>query len=134
MRGAFPVKKKTITKKTPSKKKTVAKIKTVGTKTIKPKDASMSKDLLDIEKKIKIIVSEILGVPQKKITRKAHFINDLGMDSMKALEILAALERLFNVQVDEENLQNMINLEKIMIMVEELLSKKKNKTKKKKTK
>ncbi len=44
-----------------------------------------------LEKEIRSIISEITEIEPEKITPDAKFVDDLGMDSMMALEILAAL-------------------------------------------
>ena len=52
----------------------------------------------------KIIVDE-LNVNPDKITLDASLSEDLGADSLDAVEIIMALEEEFNVQIDDSNLQ-----------------------------
>jgi len=58
----------------------------------------------NLEKEIKKIVAEITEIEQEKITPEAKFIEDLGMDSMMALEILASLEKKYKIRIPEESL------------------------------
>ena len=42
--------------------------------------------------KIKEIIMDKLGVEESKITNEAHFINDLGADSLDQVELIMQLE------------------------------------------
>lgn len=50
-------------------------------------------DAVTLENELKEIVAKIVEVDPEKITPEARFVEDLGMDSMMALEILAAIEK-----------------------------------------
>ena len=63
---------------------------------------------------IRRIVAEILEVQPDSIGTSAHLIEDLGMDSMMALEILATVEKRFRIRVPEENLPKMTTIDRIV--------------------
>lgn len=46
-------------------------------------------------------IREHLGVDPDKITPGAHFIDDLGCDSLDVIEITMALEEVFNVEISD---------------------------------
>ena len=50
-----------------------------------------------LENELRSIVAEITEVEPEKITPDAKFIEDLGMDSMMALEILASIEKKYKL-------------------------------------
>lgn len=79
-------------------------------------------DMKDLENGIRSIVAEITELEPEKITLKANFIEDLGMDSMMALEILAAIEKKYKIQIPEEKLMNLKNLEESINLTKEYLS------------
>ena len=56
----------------------------------------------DIEERVKKIVVERLGVDPSEITPQAHFINDLGADSLDTVELVMALEEEFGVEIPDE--------------------------------
>ena len=64
----------------------------------------------NLEKEIRSIVATILEMDEKKITPEANFMEDLGMDSMMALEILASIEKKYKIKIPEENLSKVTNL------------------------
>jgi len=77
----------------------------------------------NLEKEIKKIVAEITEIEQEKITPEAKFIEDLGMDSMMALEILASLEKKYKIRIPEESLMKITNLKQTVELVGSFLNK-----------
>ena len=59
---------------------------------------------------IRDIVAEITEIDKGKISLDANFVTDLGMDSMMALEILAAMEKKFKIMVPEDKLRKLTTL------------------------
>lgn len=58
--------------------------------------------MADFEK-IKSIIVEQLGVDESEVTPEAHFINDLGADSLDTVELVMALEEEFGVEISDED-------------------------------
>ncbi len=67
-----------------------------------------------VSDKVIKIVSEILEVEPETINPDAQLVEDMGMDSMKALEILAAVEKTFRVKIPESSLPKMTTLNRII--------------------
>ena len=80
-------------------------------------------DTKNLEQSLKQIIAEILEVEPDTITPQANFVEDLGMDSMMALEILASIEKKYKLSIPEENLTKIINLNKVVELVDKFLSK-----------
>ena len=57
-----------------------------------------------LEQEIKMIVADIIEVEPDKIDPNASLVEDLGMDSMMALEILASMEKKYKIKIAEEDL------------------------------
>lgn len=55
--------------------------------------------------KVKKIISEELGVNADDITLETRLTEDLGADSLDAVELIMALEEEFNVQISNEDAQ-----------------------------
>ncbi|MCG9876436.1 MAG: acyl carrier protein [Leptospiraceae bacterium] len=58
--------------------------------------------MADFEK-IKSIIVEQLGVEESEVTEDAHFIDDLGADSLDTVELVMALEEEFGVEISDED-------------------------------
>ena len=78
-------------------------------------------DTVNVEKDLRRLVAEILEVDPKDIDGEAHFVKDLGMDSMMALEILAGVEKKYRISIPEDLLPQFINLNKTIEIVTGLL-------------
>lgn len=51
---------------------------------------------------VRKIISEILSVPEERITLESSFINDLGADSLDVAEIVVSLEERFHINPTDE--------------------------------
>jgi acyl carrier protein len=58
--------------------------------------------MADLEK-IKAIIVEQLGVDESEVTPEAHFIDDLGADSLDTVELVMALEEEFGIEISDED-------------------------------
>lgn len=73
-----------------------------------------------LEQEIKTLIAGIVEIEEDKITSEASFVDDLGMDSMMALEILAALEKRYKIKIPEENLIKMTDLKKVIRIINQI--------------
>ena len=83
----------------------------------------ISIDAKKLENELRSIVAEIVEIDPCKITLEASFVEDLGMDSMMALEILAYIEKKYKLRIPEENLTKITNLSKVIELVNRFLNK-----------
>lgn len=77
----------------------------------------------ELEKNLRSIISTIVEIEPEKITLEANFVEDLGMDSMMALEILAEIERKYKIQIPEDKLTRLKNLGESIELTKEYLAK-----------
>lgn len=77
----------------------------------------------NVEREVKEIIAQILEVDVAKITDEAKFVEDLGMDSMMALEIVAAIEKKYKIIIPEENLVKLSCLKDVINVTKEFLPK-----------
>ena len=75
-----------------------------------------------MEKEIKEIIAQIIGVTEEQIDVKASFQDDYGLDSLKALEILAAVENKINIVIEPSKLSEMTNVENVIRIAKECMS------------
>ena len=78
----------------------------------------------DIKLEIRKLIAEIVERDEEEISDEANFVEDLGVDSMMALEILAAIEKKYKVQIPEEKLMKITNLRQTAELAIEFLAKK----------
>ena len=68
---------------------------------------------------IRDIVCEILEIEPDEVTETSLFKEDHDADSLRAIEILAALEKRFDVVIDQAELARMVNLAGVYEVVAE---------------
>ncbi len=72
------------------------------------------------EEEVKTLVSEIIEIPVEKLMPDADFFKDLGVDSLKAIEIVAAFEKKYRVIIPESDIPNIRNLRQVLKYTEKL--------------
>jgi acyl carrier protein len=72
----------------------------------------------ELRKEIKNKVSEITEISEDKLTDEAKFVEDLGVDSMMALEIVASVEKKYKVTIAEEDIPKIKSLKDIYKLLE----------------
>ncbi len=56
-----------------------------------------------LDDKVKDIIVEQLGVDINEVTPEAHFIDDLGADSLDTVELVMAFEDEFKIEIPDED-------------------------------
>jgi acyl carrier protein len=87
----------------------MSQIETTSAQPIEPSHALDAKQ----QAQIKSIVCEILELDESEVSHDSLFKEDHGADSLRAIEILAALEREFDVEIGQDELARMVNLDGI---------------------
>lgn len=60
----------------------------------------MDKD--EILERVCDVVSDVLGVSVNEITPDSRFVEDLGAESIQSVELVAAFEEEFDIEMEEE--------------------------------
>ena len=58
----------------------------------------------NIDQEVTELIVDIIEADVKTIDINANLVEDLGMDSMMALEILAGIEKKYKIKIPEEDL------------------------------
>ena len=64
----------------------------------------------NLEQEIRTLIADIIEMEPGQIDPEAHLVEDLGMDSTMALEILAAMEKKFKIKIPEGELPKITTL------------------------
>ena len=56
----------------------------------------------EVQTKVKKVISNVLKMNEDEIGNDSNFIFDLGADSMQSLELIAAFEEEFDIEMDQE--------------------------------
>jgi acyl carrier protein len=74
----------------------------------------------DLEHRVKQILTQRLGIPADEITLAARLVDDLGMDSLDAVELAISTERQFNVALSDEQVAKLTTVADIIALVQRL--------------
>ncbi|GLZ29100.1 acyl carrier protein [Lentzea sp. NBRC 105346] len=80
----------------------------------------MSNEVQERKARIKDMVVSALEVEPEEVTETAMFVDDLGMDSLGAIDLLAALETGFGVEIDQAELPRLVNIDAVYEVVAEV--------------
>jgi acyl carrier protein len=73
------------------------------------------------KEKIKSIVAEVLEIEPEELTDTANFAEDYDADSLRAIEVLASLEKEFKIEIPQEELARMVNLIEVYEIVQQYM-------------
>jgi acyl carrier protein len=59
-------------------------------------------DKQEINQGVKKVIGQVLGVNKNEIDDNANFIFDLGADSMQSIQLVAAFEEEFGIEMEED--------------------------------
>ena len=76
-----------------------------------------------IEKEVISIISEVSGMEAEEITPESNLAQDLEIDSIKAIEIIVAIEKKFKVSVRDEDIPQITTVKQIVDLAKELIVK-----------
>jgi len=78
----------------------------------------------ELEERTKKVVSSLLKVPQEKIVPSSDFVKDLGAESIQSLELVAAFEHEFGIEMDEDEALEVKTMEKAVEFIGKILKEK----------
>jgi acyl carrier protein len=70
------------------------------------------------EVKIKQIIVEQLGVDEAEVTPTAHFVDDLGADSLDIVELVMAFEEAFEIEIPDEDAEKIQTVKDAITYIE----------------
>lgn len=70
------------------------------------------------EERIKDIIVEQLGVNADQVTAEAKLMEDLGADSLDAVELVMAIEEEFGIEVPDDEAEKLISMGDIKAYVD----------------
>ncbi len=56
----------------------------------------------DVAERVKKVTAQILKVDPDQIKPESHFVRDLGAESIQSIELVAAFEEEFDIEMDQD--------------------------------
>jgi acyl carrier protein len=73
----------------------------------------------DIATRVKEIIVDKLGVDESEVTPGASIQNDLGADSLDAVELIMEFEKEFNIGIPDDQAENISTVGEAIKYIEE---------------
>jgi acyl carrier protein len=75
-----------------------------------------------IRTEIKALIARVTEREPDEISDSAHYIEELDIDSLMAMELMIAIDRKFSIDVPEEEFRKASNVDDSTAMVEQFLA------------
>ena len=62
---------------------------------------------MNVEQNLFGIIGRQLGVGTDEISYKSNFMDDLGADSLDTIELVMAIEEVFDIEIPDHEVENM---------------------------
>ena len=72
------------------------------------------------KEELRHMLANVLDVDVAEVTDTAEFVEDLGVDSLMALEVLVALEKQYQIKLDEAKLIELRSLDSVYSLLSEM--------------
>lgn len=77
----------------------------------------------NVEKEIMSIISDVAEVDTEEITLDSDLVKDLGINSIKAIEVVVALEKKYKISIRDEDVPKITTPRQIITLTENLITK-----------
>ncbi len=74
---------------------------------------------MSIESRVKEIIVEKLGVSNDQVSADAHFVDDLGADSLDQVELVMAFEEEFDIEIPDTDAEKIGSVGSAIKYIEE---------------
>lgn len=81
-------------------------------------DIEFKEDSMDVGAKVKEIIAEQLNQDAGSIESAAHFVNDLGADSLDVVELVMAFEEAFDLEIPDEDAEKIQTVQDAISYIE----------------
>jgi acyl carrier protein len=78
----------------------------------------------EIRAEIKRLVANVTEREPEEISDTAHYMDELGVDSLMAMEVMIAVDKKFKIDIPEEEFNKATNVDESVAMVEQWIASK----------
>lgn len=72
-----------------------------------------------VEKKVKKIIADQLGIDVDEVVPEASFLDDLGADSLDIVELIMTMEEEFGLEIPDEDAEKIRTVQDVISYVSE---------------
>ena len=80
--------------------------------------------IMELTEKVRETIANQLGIHIKEVTDSANLVNDLQVDSLDIVELIAEFERAYEISILDSDLENILTVKDAIKYLEGLISNK----------
>lgn len=80
--------------------------------------SNISEEEKNMFDQIKKVLVEAINVDEEEVTPEAKLNEDLGIDSLAAVELALELENTFDIRIEDEELAKLVTVQDVMDIIE----------------
>ncbi len=78
----------------------------------------------EVADRVKKVVAQILKIEPSRISEESRFVEDLGAESIQSVELVAAFEEEFDIDMDEDEALSVKSVGKAIDYIDNIVSRK----------
>ena len=69
---------------------------------------------MTVEDKVKKVIAEKLKIGIEDVIPEAHFIKDLGANSLDIVELVMSMEDMFDIEIEDEQAEKLMTVKDVL--------------------
>ena len=69
---------------------------------------------MTVEDKVKKVIAEKLKIGIEDVIPEAHFIKDLGANSLDIVELIMSMEDMFDIEIEDEQAEKLMTVKDVL--------------------
>lgn len=69
---------------------------------------------MTVEDKVKKVIAEKLKIGIEDVIPEAHFIKDLGANSLDIVELVMSMEDMFDIEIEDEQAEKLVTVKDVL--------------------
>jgi len=74
--------------------------------------------MASVEERVKALIVDQLHVNEADVTESAHFVDDLGADSLDTVELVMKIEEDFDLEIPDEDAEKILTVREAINYIE----------------
>lgn len=76
----------------------------------------------DTIERVKQVTGDLLGIDVGQIDDQSRFVEDLGAESIQSIELVAAFEEEFDIEMDEDAALTVTSVESAAVFIDKIIA------------
>lgn len=69
---------------------------------------------MTVEDKVKKVIAEKLKIGIEDVIPEAHFIKDLGANSLDIVELVMSMEDMFDIEIEDDQAEKLVTVKDVL--------------------